>query len=154
MSSGVAPVEPVEAPRAYVPAEEKDVIDEKRGLDLKGSAQASDSDEAADDILVGPNGEQYPTKEELQTLRRTHGHVPMILYSIAFVELCERFAYYGTTQVCECFKHLLSPKNVRADPWQSTTISIGPCLQAPKLEKQALTDKLVRLVEAHRLRLH
>jgi len=53
------------------------------------------------DILVGPNGEQYPTEEELKTLHRTYGHVPWIIYTIAFVELCERFAYYGTTAVCK-----------------------------------------------------
>jgi POT family proton-dependent oligopeptide transporter len=101
MSSGAAGVEAVEAPRPAVLATEKDFIDEKQIHDLKGSTQASDSDELTDEILVGPNGEQYPTKEELLTLRRTHGHVPFVLYTIAFVELCERFAYYGTTQVCK-----------------------------------------------------
>jgi len=154
MSSGVAPVESVEAPKGQIPTSEKDVIDEKQGLDLKGSAQASDSDEAADDILVGPNGEQYPTKHELQTLRRTHGHVPMILYSIAFVELCERFAYYGTIQVCKSDEHLLSGGNVHANPIQSTTTSIGPCLQAPGLEKLVLTAKPVHLEKALKLQLH
>lgn len=101
MSSGAAGVEAVEASKITVPPTgEKDIIDEKQGHDLKDSAQASDSDDPLDGALIGPNGEQYPTKEELQTLRRTHGHVPFVLYTIAFVELCERFAYYGTTQVC------------------------------------------------------
>lgn len=53
------------------------------------------------DILIGPNGEEYPTAEDLTTLRRTYGHVPVLIYSIAFIELCERFSYYGTIIVCE-----------------------------------------------------
>lgn len=117
MSSGAVGVEAVEASKVAIPAPgEKDFIEEKQAHDLKGSARASDSDEALDDALVGPNGEQYPTKEELQTLRRTHGHVPFLLYTIAFVELCERFAYYGTTQVCE---YRAVSQRVQDDPTNS-----------------------------------
>jgi len=42
-----------------------------------------------------------PTELELKTLRRVSGHIPWQAYSIAFVELCERFSWYGTTAVCE-----------------------------------------------------
>jgi POT family proton-dependent oligopeptide transporter len=52
-------------------------------------------------ILRGPNGEEYPTEQELQTLRRIRGSISWIIYTIAFCELCERFAYYGTTAVCK-----------------------------------------------------
>lgn len=45
--------------------------------------------------------EVYPTVEELRTLRRVAGQISWITFSIAFVELCERFSYYGTTAVCE-----------------------------------------------------
>lgn len=41
-----------------------------------------------------------PTIEELHTLRRVRDHIPWKAYTIAFVELCERFSYYGTTVVC------------------------------------------------------
>ncbi|KAK2019695.1 POT family protein [Colletotrichum eremochloae] len=41
-----------------------------------------------------------PTKEELCTLRRVSDHVPFKLFTIAFVELCERFSYYGSVIVC------------------------------------------------------
>lgn len=41
-----------------------------------------------------------PTDEELATLRRVAGKLPAAAYSVAFVELCERFSYYGTTAVC------------------------------------------------------
>lgn len=53
------------------------------------------------DVLTGPNGEIYPTREELETLPRVHGHTSWVLYTIGFIELCERFAYYGTTVLCE-----------------------------------------------------
>lgn len=43
---------------------------------------------------------QFPTEDELRTLRRVAGKVPWPAFTIAFVELCERFSYYGTTAVC------------------------------------------------------
>lgn len=94
MSAAAANLDSVEIARAAAPALESDIHDEKR------AQHASDSD-ISSDLLVGPNGERYPTDEELKTLRRTQGHVPWIIYTIGFVELCERFAYYGTTIVCE-----------------------------------------------------
>jgi proton-dependent oligopeptide transporter, POT family len=44
---------------------------------------------------------EQPTEEELATLRRVSGQIPWTAYTVAFVELCERFSYYGTTAVCE-----------------------------------------------------
>lgn len=55
-----------------------------------------------DDLLSDEdNRGEYPTDEELETLRRVSGRVPWKAYTLAFVELCERFSYYGTTVVCE-----------------------------------------------------
>jgi POT family proton-dependent oligopeptide transporter len=45
-----------------------------------------------------------PTDEELETLRRIPARISWIAFTIAFVELCERFAYYGTTAVCKYTK--------------------------------------------------
>ncbi|KAG8416868.1 hypothetical protein J3459_013589 [Metarhizium acridum] len=42
-----------------------------------------------------------PTTEELALLRRVPNHVPLKLFTIAFIELCERFSYYGSTVVCK-----------------------------------------------------
>ncbi|KAL3480405.1 POT family-domain-containing protein [Aspergillus californicus] len=42
---------------------------------------------------------EFPTATELTTLRRVSGSIRWTAYTIAFVELCERFAYYGTTAV-------------------------------------------------------
>lgn len=43
---------------------------------------------------------EHPTEEEIRTLRRVSDKIPWTAYTIAFVELCERFSYYGTTAVC------------------------------------------------------
>ncbi|KAK4458726.1 putative peptide transporter ptr2 [Cladorrhinum samala] len=40
-----------------------------------------------------------PTDEELHVLRRVPDKIPLNIYTIAFIELCERFSYYGTTAV-------------------------------------------------------
>jgi proton-dependent oligopeptide transporter, POT family len=44
---------------------------------------------------------EFPTEEELHSLRRVPGHIPWKAFALAFVELCERFSYYGTTVVCK-----------------------------------------------------
>ena len=46
-------------------------------------------------------GEGRPTSEELHTLRRVPAPMTFAVYTVAFVELCERFSYYGTQVVCE-----------------------------------------------------
>lgn len=77
-----------------VVVEEK--ITKEHNLDVVNSGSGSD----VEGRLRGPNGEEYPTEEELKTLRRVKGPITWIIYTIAFIELCERFAYYGTTAVC------------------------------------------------------
>ncbi|KIW73101.1 hypothetical protein PV04_01245 [Phialophora macrospora] len=39
------------------------------------------------------------TEADLNTLRRVSGKIPWTAFTVAFVELCERFSYYGTTVV-------------------------------------------------------
>lgn len=51
------------------------------------------------DELSEENMGEYPTEAELHTLRRVSGHIPWKAYTLAFVELVERFSYYGTTVV-------------------------------------------------------
>lgn len=57
-------------------------LDEKRGIQSRPDA---------------------PTDEELKTLRRVADHIPFKLFTIAFVELCERFSYYGSVIVVSGF---------------------------------------------------
>jgi proton-dependent oligopeptide transporter, POT family len=54
---------------------------DKTGPDVNLDAEIDKTDA----VLVGPNGEQYPTKEELQTLRRVHGTTSWVLYTIGSV---------------------------------------------------------------------
>ena len=48
------------------------------------------------------------TDDDLQNLRRVSGKIPWAAFTVAFVELCERFSYYGTTVVCVWRSLLLS----------------------------------------------
>jgi POT family proton-dependent oligopeptide transporter len=66
MSSGAA-LDIVDAAAANYPAVQKGMRDETV---LEKEPIASSSEE-----LVGPNGEQYPTAEELVTLRKVYGKV-------------------------------------------------------------------------------
>jgi len=43
--------------------------------------------------------EDAATEEEIATLRHVSDKIPWNAFTIAFVELCERFSYYGTTVV-------------------------------------------------------
>ncbi|CZR65601.1 probable MFS peptide transporter, putaitve [Phialocephala subalpina] len=62
--------------------------DTKESIDISSSTQRSQNEEY-----------EYPTEEELATLRRVSGKILWTAYSVAFVELCERFSYYGTIAV-------------------------------------------------------
>lgn len=77
---------------------------------VRGSEQKPSSDHTVssvktnDTATVATTDEELyerPTKAEERTLRRVPGNVPWIAYTIAFVELCERFSFFGTTAVCE-----------------------------------------------------
>jgi POT family proton-dependent oligopeptide transporter len=72
-----------------------------------GEKQALSHSDTTDSHHVEPviefeadlEGEE-PTAEELVTLRRVSGKIPWTAYTIAFVELCERFGYYGCQVLC------------------------------------------------------
>ncbi|KAI3317292.1 POT family protein [Xylariaceae sp. AK1471] len=100
-TGGGQPVEVVEAAKSDSPAlQEKVLTRDKDGIiNLKDESSAVASGSDTDELLRGPNGEVYPSKKDLETLRRVKGHISPIIYTIAFIELCERFAYYGTTAV-------------------------------------------------------
>lgn len=64
------------------------------------AASARDAAIAAGEV---PTGEflEVPTEEEIRTLRRIAAPIPAKIFTIAFIELCERFSYYGCTVVCK-----------------------------------------------------
>ncbi|KAG6003917.1 hypothetical protein E4U21_001595 [Claviceps maximensis] len=49
-----------------------------------------------DDDDTDSHYEGKPTEEELRTLPRVSGKIMWTMWTIAFVELCERFSYYGS----------------------------------------------------------
>ncbi|CAG8978166.1 hypothetical protein HYALB_00011481 [Hymenoscyphus albidus] len=60
----------------------------------KGAGRVYRYDDYDDDIQG-----DHPTEEEFHTLRRVADKIPFAIYTVAFIELCERFSYYGTTVV-------------------------------------------------------
>ncbi|KAL4063881.1 POT family-domain-containing protein [Scleroderma yunnanense] len=55
--------------------------------------------ESMDDMDDAHMGLEFPSEEELVTLRRVSDDIPWTAYSIALVELAERFSYYGASAV-------------------------------------------------------
>lgn len=67
---------------------------------------------AAEDDELGVTADgRPPTEEELNTLRRVTDKIPWNIYTIAFIELCERFSYYGTAAVFTNFIQQPLPPN-------------------------------------------
>ena len=69
------------------------------------------------------------SEDDLKNLRRVSGKIPWTAYTIAFVELCERFSYYGTTVVCKSssIKARRTP-----DSLQMSISSSNLCRMAPR----------------------
>ncbi|KAH6987518.1 POT family-domain-containing protein [Ilyonectria sp. MPI-CAGE-AT-0026] len=93
-----------------------DVTDSIAGAELRAELQDELVDEKKNSISIEPTvtekaphknafhiqttqGLELPSAEDMGTLRRVPNHIPLKLFSIAFIELCERFSYYGCTVV-------------------------------------------------------
>ncbi|KAI6115482.1 POT family-domain-containing protein [Pisolithus croceorrhizus] len=72
---------------------------EKRTYDYSLRKDGTVSDETADMVDSIHEGLEFPTAEELTTLRRVSDAIPWTAYMIAVVELAERFSYYGASAV-------------------------------------------------------
>jgi POT family proton-dependent oligopeptide transporter len=77
-----------------------EAIDEKRNSLAIAETTQHAASLAGSQGHIPPEGEA-PTAEDLVTLRRVATKIPLKLFSIAFIEMCERFSYYGTTIVCK-----------------------------------------------------
>lgn len=55
---------------------------DKVALDITAELEKDLPSEVTTEVLRGPNGEEYPTREDLLTLRRVHGHTSWVLYTI------------------------------------------------------------------------
>jgi POT family proton-dependent oligopeptide transporter len=72
-----------------------------------GEKEALARNSTGDSLRAAPVAEfeadmvgEEPTAEELLTLPRVSGKIPWTAFTIGFVELCERFGYYGCQVVC------------------------------------------------------
>ncbi|KAF8906911.1 peptide transporter PTR2A [Mucidula mucida] len=87
---------------------EKDHYDLKKGDDVSSTDEKSPFD-----------GVEYPTEEEIATLRRVSDTIPWTAYLIAIVEMAERFSFYGCSVVFTNFMQQPLPEG-------SSTGSAGP----------------------------
>lgn len=74
-----------------------------------------------------------PTPEQMHTLRRVSGKIKWAMWTIAFVELCERFSYYGSAVLYTNFvNHGLPPGSTTGAPLagdpnpQAGALGMGP----------------------------
>ena len=58
--------------------------------------------------------EGKPTDEELSTLRRVAGAIPITAYVLCFVEFCERGSYYSATGVISNFVNRVCPSRIQS----------------------------------------
>ncbi|KAF1955966.1 MFS peptide transporter-like protein Ptr2 [Byssothecium circinans] len=65
--------------------------DEKAALAHASTSNGATAPVEFEADLVG----EEPTEEDIRTLPRVSGKIPWTAFTIAFVELCERFGYYG-----------------------------------------------------------
>lgn len=94
------PVDSVETMQAG--ALEDITVDRRRSSVTAKGLQLNSINEYTD---LAP-GERHPTPDELHgpnALRRVAAPIPWSVYTVAFVELCERFSYYGTQIVYSNF---------------------------------------------------
>jgi POT family proton-dependent oligopeptide transporter len=64
---------------------------------------------AQEQYMADSDAEDFPTEEEFATLRRVGEKIPVKVFTIAFVELVERFSYYGCVQVFTNFIQQANP---------------------------------------------
>ncbi|EXJ83708.1 POT family proton-dependent oligopeptide transporter [Capronia coronata CBS 617.96] len=76
-----------------------------------------------------------PTEEELKTLPRVADEIPWRVYTVAFVELCERFSYYGTQILFQNFiqRRLLTPTGRAPNPGGDTDNNPGALGQGQQI---------------------
>ncbi|KAI6039114.1 POT family-domain-containing protein [Pisolithus marmoratus] len=84
---------------------------EKLAYDRTLQKKGTISDETSDKADSIHEGLEFPTEEELITLRRVSDTIPWTAYMIAVVELAERFSYYGANAVFVNFIQQPLPPN-------------------------------------------
>jgi POT family proton-dependent oligopeptide transporter len=100
----------------------------------RGSIDVANKETLTHDVTSTTDDEDWPdkpTEEELRTLRRVSGKIMWSMWTIAFVELCERFSYYGSSVLYTNFvNHPLPPGSTTGAPveygGQPGALDMGP----------------------------
>lgn len=94
-----------------MPVDNPEIIQAAGLVDLQGRRESvtEATHEKATDAFQRRDSayDNLPTEAELEgpnALRRVAAPIPWAVYTVAFVELCERFSYYGTQVVCKYFQ--------------------------------------------------
>ncbi|EJD07116.1 PTR2-domain-containing protein [Fomitiporia mediterranea MF3/22] len=74
-------------------------LSEAQRAEVKDEKLSSDSINHSSLPHLHEDGTEVPTEEDLVALRRVPDRLPARIYSIAYVELAERFSYYGSIVV-------------------------------------------------------
>ncbi|GIK06771.1 hypothetical protein Aspvir_002423 [Aspergillus viridinutans] len=131
------PVEVAEIARARAAAHDVEInekVDHKLSLapSIEEIAPASKEVGASSAVYDDDHAHlqrQFPSDEDFKHLRRVAGDIPWTAYTVAFVELCERFSYYGTTAVFVNFIQRPLPPNSTTgaghDQYNSGALGMG-----------------------------
>ena len=77
----------------------KDVGGGTLTFDEKAAPSYNANSQDFSDSLHGDDGFEYPTEEEIKTLRHIPYTLPARAWLVCIIELCERFCYYGVSGV-------------------------------------------------------
>lgn len=106
--------------------------EDKRQEDFADEKRQNDFDVDQHSITTDDNDwPDKPTPEQQRTLRRVSGKIKWAMWTIAFVELCERFSYYGSAVLYTNFvNHPLPPGSNTGAPLtsdgQAGALGMGP----------------------------
>lgn len=113
--------------RATKPPYERGTTREAFSRPDTGEGVNADANKDLDQDLYEDDKSRSPTAHDLQTLPRVADTISWRVYTVAFVELCERFSYYGTQILFQNYvqRGLLTPTGAAPNPAGSTDNNPG-----------------------------
>ncbi len=110
------------------------IDDEQHQQDFAAEKRQNDFDADQRSVTTDDNNwPNKPTPEQMRTLRRVSGKIKWAMWTIAFVELCERFSYYGSAVLYTNFVNHKLPNGsttgapLAGDPHpQAGALGMGP----------------------------
>ncbi|KAK5952220.1 hypothetical protein OHC33_006693 [Knufia fluminis] len=116
---------PVDSPETMQAGALEDIVHDQRRTSVSAKGMATDVSYGSGELAPG---ERHPSPDELhgpKALRRVAAPIPWAVYTVAFVELCERFSYYGTQVVYSNFVSRPLPPAVGGAPGSNHRTGAG-----------------------------